>query len=79
MNKNDERTYIFVCSGSDCKKKGCKEIVKILKDQIKSKKAGRKFKVIKTKCMDQCKRAPNLIVDNNMCHKVEAEDIKELI
>jgi (2Fe-2S) ferredoxin len=49
---------IYVCTGSKCKKRGGKEISRLLRDCVKS--AGRKdsVEIIKTDCTDRCKFAP---------------------
>ena len=69
------RKLIFVCNGSDCKKEGAKKLSKELKnltDQVPLKGS---CKFIKTKCMDMCKTAPNVIVGDFFCKKTSAEKV----
>ena len=65
------RQYIFICTGKDCKKNGSKELLKELKKYRK----GKKLRVIKTKCMDHCKKGPNAIIDNTIYHYTTAGEL----
>jgi NADH:ubiquinone oxidoreductase subunit E len=70
------RKFIFICNGSDCKKAGCKKLHTEIKGLIKSEDHKGKFKLIKTKCMDFCKSAPSVIMQNELIKKADLEDIK---
>lgn len=71
------RRFIFVCNGSDCKKEGCKKLQSDIKELIKSEDYKGKFKIIKTKCMDFCKSAPLVVINNEVLKKVNLHDIKK--
>ena len=64
-----KRELIFVCSGSDCKKSGCKEIRMGLKESFRQGEYKGQFKLIQTKCLDMCKSAPVVIVGDHFCKK----------
>ncbi|MGY6743430.1 MAG: NAD(P)H-dependent oxidoreductase subunit E [Cecembia sp.] len=71
------RRFIFVCNGSDCKKEGCKKLQSDIKDLIKSEDYKGKFKIIKTKCMDFCKSAPLVVINNEVLKRANLSDIKK--
>jgi len=71
------RRFIFVCNGSDCKKEGCKKLQSDIKDLIKSEDYKGKFKIIKTKCMDFCKSAPLVVINNEVLKRANLPDIKK--
>ena len=49
---------VFVCQGSDCKKGGSKKLRKLAKSHLKDVGFKKRSLVVKTKCMDGCKRGP---------------------
>lgn len=71
------KQLIFVCHGSDCKKAGAKKLNKELKDITSASPLKGSCKFIKTKCMDMCKTAPNVIVGDYFCKKTTSEKILE--
>ncbi len=71
------RKLIFVCTGSDCKKSGSKTLCKELKSQLEEKGLKGKFQLIKTKCMDRCKTAPMVILDDHFIKKAKADQLAE--
>lgn len=71
------RRFIFVCNGSDCKKEGCKKLQVEIKDLIKSEDHKGKFKIIKTKCMDFCKSAPLVVINNEVLKRANLPEIKK--
>jgi len=71
------RQLIFVCNGSDCKKSGAKSIGKELKAACKSDSLKGSCKLIKTKCMDMCKSAPVVIVNDQFFKKTTAAKVIE--
>jgi NADH:ubiquinone oxidoreductase subunit E len=73
------RKLIFVCTGSDCKKSGAKSLLKELKDQTNEKGLKGKCQLIKTKCMDRCKTAPMVIVDDHFIKKAKVDQVVEKI
>ena len=70
MKGDGGKHYIFVCTGKSCRQNGSKALIKELK-ALKKKKVG----IIKTKCMDYCKRGPNVIIKDNLYHCATAADI----
>lgn len=71
------RKFIFVCTGSDCKSEGSKKLDSALKDLIKSEDYKGQYKVIKTKCMDFCKSAPVVVINNEVHKKAKVEELKK--
>lgn len=49
---------LFVCQGSDCKKNGAKKLRKAGKAHLADRGWKKRSVVVKTKCMDGCKRGP---------------------
>lgn len=70
------RRLVFICSGSDCKKAGSKKIRKALKEAATDGSLKGHCKFFQTKCMDMCKSAPVVIVDNHFCKN---SDVKEVM
>ena len=66
------KQVIYICTGSKCKKRGGKEISKLLWSKVKS--AGLKdvVEIIRTECTDRCKFAPimSLQPQNIWLHEV---------
>jgi NADH:ubiquinone oxidoreductase subunit E len=75
----NSRKLIFVCNGSDCKKGGAKKVYKELKGITNETPFKGSCKFIKTKCMDMCKTAPNVIVGDFFCKKATAEKVLDQI
>lgn len=73
------RKFVFVCTGSDCKKAGCKTLSKDLKNTLNLDPHKGKFKLIKTKCMDFCKSGPVMIYENEVFKGGEIEKFKRKI
>ncbi|WP_460538102.1 NAD(P)H-dependent oxidoreductase subunit E [Echinicola sediminis] len=67
------RKFIFVCTGSDCKKNGCKALLKEAKDVIKLDDHKGQYKLVKTKCMDFCKTGPIMVINNEVIKKGDKE------
>ena len=79
MESPENKKYIFICTSKDCKKNGSKQLTKSLSEEIK--KAGLKSTVVivKTKCMNHCKKGPNVIADNCLYHKVKEKELGALL
>ncbi|WP_186757727.1 (2Fe-2S) ferredoxin domain-containing protein [Echinicola salinicaeni] len=73
------RKFIFVCTGSDCKKNGCKSLLKDVKDLTKLDDHKGKYKIVKTKCMDFCKSGPITVVSNEVIKKSTKEKLKVVL
>ena len=52
----------YVCCGNKCKKKGGKQIYKLLKSELKHRHIKADVQVIKTGCTDRCKKGPIIAV-----------------
>ncbi len=74
-----KRELIFVCTGSDCKKSGAKNLCKELKNATNTVPLKGQIKLIKTKCMDMCKSAPLVIVKGYYCKKASSLKVLELL
>lgn len=70
---------MFICVGSDCKKAGSKKIRKELKDAAVEGNLKGHCKFFQTKCMDLCKSAPVVIVDNHFCKSTDTKKVMEQI
>lgn len=79
MDMGRYRKFIFVCTGSDCKKNGCKGLVKDTKDLIKLDDHKGQYKLVKTKCMDFCKTGPMVIINNEVIKKSTKEKVKQAL
>lgn len=73
------RRLVFICIGSDCKKAGSKKIGKELKEAATVGTLKGHCKFFKTKCMDMCKSAPVVIVDDHFLKKTDIKEIMEQI
>jgi NADH-quinone oxidoreductase subunit F len=71
------RKFIFVCTGSDCKKAGCKKLQKEIKDLIASEDHKGQYKIVKTKCMDFCKSGPIVVVNNEVMKKADVGGVNK--
>lgn len=69
------RQLVFICVGSDCKRAGSKKIRKELKEAATSGSIKGHCKFFQTKCMDMCKTAPMVIVDNHFCKKADTKAV----
>lgn len=66
-----KKEFVFVCTGKDCKKRGAKKLCQ----QVKKHKG---LRLIKTKCMDACKKAPNMIHNGAMQFTVSEETVRKI-
>lgn len=73
------KEYIFLCTGKDCKRNGSKELYRDLPELLKKKNIRSKVRVIKTKCMDHCKKGPNVIHANRLYSKVNRRFLNDII
>ncbi|QDH80301.1 (2Fe-2S) ferredoxin domain-containing protein [Echinicola soli] len=73
------RKFIFVCAGSDCKKNGCKGLLKDIQELTKLDTHKGKYKIVKTKCMDFCKTGPMVVINNEVIKKGTKEKIHQIL
>lgn len=71
------RKFIFICNGPDCKKEGCKKLQEEIKELVKSDDHKGKYKIVKTKCMDFCKSAPIVVVNNEVVKKSDISSLRK--
>lgn len=69
------KKFVFICSGKDCKKNGCKSLQKVLKQTLKTQKLQKEIKLVKTKCLGYCKKGPNVIFQDQIYHQVSKKEI----
>ncbi len=74
-----KRELIFVCTGSDCKKAGAKNLCKELKTATNQAPFKGQCKLIKTKCMDMCKSAPVVIVKDQYSKHTNSSKVLGLL
>ncbi|QSE96541.1 (2Fe-2S) ferredoxin domain-containing protein [Fulvivirga lutea] len=67
-----KKKFVFVCTDDDCKKAGSKALCKMVKDK-------KGFRLIKTQCMDACKKAPNIIMNEALYSKVAKDNLAEML
>lgn len=73
------RKFIFICTGSDCKKNGCKGLLKEANALIKLDDHKGKYKLVKTKCMDFCKSGPIAVYNNEVIKKCDKETLHQVL
>lgn len=79
MESPENKKYIFICTGKDCQKNGSKQLSKSFIQEVKAAGLKSAVSVIKTKCMDHCKKGPNVIVNNSLHHKVKEKELTALL
>jgi NADH:ubiquinone oxidoreductase subunit E len=63
--------FVCVCTGKDCCKHGAKKILKGYKDIKHLPGSSKRLKVVKMKCLDYCKKAPVVILQNRIVFYAE--------
>ena len=58
--KHTPPKLVYICTGEKCKKRGSKEISKLLKTHIEDRHMNGAIGVIRTHCTDNCKHGPVL-------------------
>jgi (2Fe-2S) ferredoxin len=58
----DYESHVFVCSGSDCKKRGARDTRKALKGELRSEGLLGEVRIDTVDCLGLCKHGPNLVV-----------------
>ncbi|ELR73670.1 hypothetical protein C900_02074 [Fulvivirga imtechensis AK7] len=79
MESPENKKYIFICTSKDCKKNGSKLLTRSLSTEIKKAALKSSVVVVKTKCMNHCKKGPNVIVENCLYHKVKEKELEALL
>lgn len=70
---------IYICQGSSCKRRGSKELRKLLKSKIKESKI-KGVEIIKTECTDRCKCGPIFCIqpENLWFQQVDKNKVEEI-
>ena len=71
--------FAFVCNGSDCKKKGAKDLERAFAQAFKKQVSKGSARTFKTKCTGRCKEAPVVIVGQEWLPKVKEADVPRLV
>ena len=71
--------FAFVCNGSDCKKKGAKDLERAFAQEFKKQDVKDSSRTFKTKCTGRCKEAPVVIVGQQWLPKVKPADVPRLV
>ncbi len=58
----DYEAHVLVCTSGDCKKRGAKDIRKILKDELRSAGLLGEVRIDTVDCLGLCKHGPNVVV-----------------
>ena len=58
----DYESHVFVCNGSDCKKRGAREVRQAFKDELRDNGINREVRADTVDCLGLCKHGPNVIV-----------------
>ena len=58
----DYESHVLVCKGSDCKKRGSKDVRKALKSELRAEGMNREVRVDCVDCLGLCKHGPNAII-----------------
>jgi (2Fe-2S) ferredoxin len=58
----DYEAHVLVCKGSDCKKRGARDVRGALKDELRAQDMNRDVRIDSVDCLGLCKHGPNLIV-----------------
>ena len=58
----DYDAHVLVCKGGDCKKRGSKNVRRVLKDELRARGMNRDVRIDSVDCIGLCKHGPNLVV-----------------
>ena len=81
----DYESHVFVCTGSDCKKRGAKDTRKALKGELRSEGLLGDVRIDTVDCLGLCKHGPNAVVYDGTQPKgvwypgLYEEDVPELV
>ena len=72
---------LIICNGSDCKKKGAKEIGKAARKTLKQLGVRKQTMVMRTKCSGLCKKAPVVALqpENLWLTKTTPKEVSEVL
>ncbi|HET7479460.1 MAG TPA: (2Fe-2S) ferredoxin domain-containing protein [Rubrobacteraceae bacterium] len=58
----DYGSHVLICAGSDCKKRGAKEVRRAFKDSLRADGINREVRTDTVDCLGLCKHGPNAVV-----------------
>ena len=58
----DHDAHVLICGGGDCKKRGAKNVRKVLKDELRSEGMIGDVRVDSVGCLGLCRHGPNVVV-----------------
>jgi NADH-quinone oxidoreductase subunit F len=67
MKKTDKFDVVCICTGKDCKKREAKALFQHFKALKRLEGSKRRIKLVKTKCLDYCEKAPVYIQEGAIC------------
>jgi len=79
QNNHHPCHFVFICQGKDCRQKGAKELLKTFREKVKARKMKKTAKVIKTKCTNNCKQAPVVILGEKWLFKIGKNEVQGLV
>lgn len=83
MTKNLERAelHVVICVGSDCKKRGARDLRRAAKSELRARGWRRRSSILRTRCTGNCKRAPvcGLLPDNTWLARASPEELTDAI
>ena len=71
--------FIYLCTGKDCQKGGSKKLLKSLPKTLTGKSPKSRVRIVKTKCLDLCKKGPNMIYDDRVYSNVNENLLNDVI
>jgi (2Fe-2S) ferredoxin len=73
--------HVLVCKGGDCKKRGSKDIRKVLKDELRERGLLGDVRIDSVNCFGLCKHGPNVVVypDGTWYLGFGEEDVPEFV
>lgn len=64
--KTNKFDIVCICTGKDCKKRGAKQLLNHFKAMKRLPGGNKRIKVVKTKCLDYCEKAPVYIQEGEI-------------
>ncbi len=77
----DYESHVLVCTGSDCKKRGAKDVRKALKSELRSEGLLGEVRIDTVDCLGLCKHGPNVVVypEGTWYLGLTGDDVPEVI
>jgi (2Fe-2S) ferredoxin len=77
----DYEAHVLVCTSGDCKKRGAKDVKKVLKDELRSAGLLGEVRIATVDCLGLCKYGPNVVVypRGTWYLGLEEDDVTEIV